>query len=258
MTTESILGKLSHLPPKSQQAITGFAGGLIEAFGDNLTAILLFGSAARTTDDFKEGASDINIAIVLKNVSASELNIILNIGRKYNKSGLAIPLVFSGDHITTSLDTFPLEFSDMKNRHICLYGTDPLEKAKIETANLRHQCEVEFKGKLVQLRRGYLAAGEHKEDLRRLISTSVTSILAACRGLVHMKGQTASQDTLAPDSVGDLLRLVKDDYGIDIAPLERAWRLKRGEAEESTATLQLLFDNYLNVIEQLALMVDRL
>jgi hypothetical protein len=257
MSTANIDSKLSHLPPKSRQIVAGFAGDISEAFGNRLLALFLFGSAARIVksgapEDFKEGASDINLAIVLDRVTTTELNLIANIGRKYQKGRLAIPLVFRGDHIVTSLDTFPLEFSDMKQHHICLFGKDPLETAVIENTNLRHQCEVEFKGKLVQLRRGYMAAGEHRENLTELLSGSVSSIVTACRGLVRLKGQTP------PDSVADLLTLVGEDYKVNVDAVERVWHLKRGEAEESTATLQILFDNYLQALDSLASLVDRM
>jgi hypothetical protein len=248
--------KLLHLPEKTKQTIVKFARSLIDDLGENLYSLILFGSAARSSkrqgDDFKEGASDVNIAIILENVTRHELNVILEIGRKFKGRGLAIPLVFKRGHIISSLDTFPLEFSDMKHNHILLHGADPLDDALIETKNLRHQCEVEFKGQLVQLRRAYLASGEEQEALTALISTSVTSILAACRGMVLIAGMTP------PDNKSDLLKLVHDNYDVDTSPIDEAWRIKHGEAGGATAALEVLFDNYLASIEKLADVVDRL
>lgn len=243
--------KLSHLPEKSRNMVSKFTETLVKAFAENLYSLIMFGSATRP-NDFKEGVSDINTAIILDKVGTAELNMIFNMGRQFKKSGLAIPLVLKRGHITTSLDTFPLEFSDMKQNHIVLYGADPLKDAHIETKNLRHQCEVEFKGKLVQLRRGYLAAGENKDNLTELISASVASILTACRGMARISGKTP------PDNKAQLLQLVHDEYNIDTKAIDEAWRLKRGEVEESTATLEMLFDNYMAAIEKLAEVVDRL
>lgn len=248
--------RLLHLPDKTKRTIVKFARALIDAFGENLYSLILFGSAARSSkrkgDDFKEGASDVNTVIILENVTRHELNAILEIGRKFKGSGLAIPLVFKRGHIVSSLDTFPLEFSDMKNCHILLHGADPLENAVIETKNLRHQCEVEFKGQLVQLRRGYLASGEEQEALTALISASVTSILAACRGMVLIAGMTP------PDNKSDLLKLVHDNYDVDTSPIDEALQIKHGEAGGATAALEALFDKYLASIEKLADVVDRL
>lgn len=249
--------KITHLPDKSKNAVKQFGLALVEAFGTNLYSLILFGSAARSSreeikDDFKEGASDINTAIVLETVGTHELNIISNIGRKFKKSGLAIPLVFKHGHIATSLDTFPLEFSDMKQTHIVLHGADPLAEATIENKNLRYQCEAQLKGQLVQLRRGYLASGENVEALTQLISASVTSILAACRGMALLAGKTP------PDAKPDLLKLIQKHYDIDLSPISEAWQLKRGDITHSTATMEMLMDKYLAAIEELAEVVDKL
>jgi len=247
--------KLIHLPEKSKNAVQQFGLALMEAFGTNLYSLMLFGSAARSSKeeaDFKEGASDINTAIILETVGTHELNIIANIGRKSKKSGLAIPLVFKRGHIASSLDTFPLEFSDMKQTHIVLHGADPLAEAKIEHKNLRYQCEAQLKGQLVQLRRGYLASAEDVEALTNLIAASVTSILAACRGLAFLTGKTP------PDSKPALLKLIQTNYDIDTSSVYEAWQLKHGETAHSTATVEMLFDRYLSVIEKLAEVVDKM
>lgn len=248
--------KLRHLPEKTKALLIKFAETLIDTFKDDLYCLMLYGSAARAAqrngDDFKEGTSDMNTVIVLEDVSTQDLNTIIGLGRQFKKSGLALPMVFKRGHIQSSLDTFPLEFSDMKQHHIVLYGADPLEDAVIETKNLRHQCEVEFKGQLVQLRRGYLASNENSEALTALISASVTSLLAACRGLALIAGQTP------PNNKEALLKLIEDKYKIDIAPIEEALRIKHGESGGATAALEMLFDKYMKTVEKLADVVDRM
>ncbi len=255
MTENDTTVKLAHLPPKSRQAIEGFCSDLQKAFGANLISLLLYGSAARRTpassgEDFKEGSSDINMVLIFEKVTTVELNAIRDIGRKYRKYGLVAPLIFKSDHIPTSLDTFPLEFSDMKENHICLYGRDPLESAQIEVKNLRHQCEVEFKGKLINLRRGFVQIPGDRDSLHQLMAGSINSILTACRGMIRLKGE------IPPPSVPELLRMIETDYKVDMAPVAEVWKAKRGELEESTATLEMLFDNYLAVIKNLAVLVD--
>lgn len=140
----------------------------------------------------------------------------------------------------------------MKQNHILLQGIDPLAEAEIETKNLRYQCETQFKSQLVQLRRGFLASGENQEAVTSLITASVTSIIAACRGMALLSGKTP------PENKTDLLKMVQDDYDIDMSAIDEAWRLKRGEANQSTATLEMLFDKYLIAIEKLADVVDRM
>lgn len=247
--------KLPHLPEKTRRVVSQFCAELVKAFGGNLTCLIIFGSAARvpesnSNDDFKEGVSDINTALVFDKITVAELSVIRDIGRKFRKYRIAAPLIFKSDHISTSLDTFPLEFSDMKENHISLYGKDPLEGAVIENKNLRHQCEVEFKGKLIQLRRAFVQIPGDSESLRQLMAGSINSILTACRGMLRLKGQSS------PSSVPKILDLLERDYKIDVFAIRKVWKLKQGEIDESTAMLERLFDEYLATIKQLATLVD--
>jgi hypothetical protein len=137
----------------------------------------------------------------------------------------------------------------MRKRHILLYGADPLIKAEIERTNLRYQCEREFKSILVNLRRGFIQTGGKKENLETLLSGSLSSVLAACRGLIWLKGQAPS------NGVEALLKDIEEKYKADTASLGRVWHLKKGHSG-ATATLEALFDDYCREIAQLATIVD--
>jgi predicted nucleotidyltransferase len=241
--------KLAHLPQKSQDVISEFSEKLVEALGENLGSVILFGSAAG--GEYNESKSDINILIILQNVRIIDLTVIMEAGRKYAKKGLAIPFIFEREHIETSLDTFPIEFSDMLKRHILVYGNDPLENAKIEKTNLRYQCEREFKSILVNLRRGFLQTGGKGENIETLLAGSLSGVLAACRALIWLMGQAP------PDNVETLLKDVQDKYKVDTDAIGRVWHLKKGHSG-ATATLEALFDDYSRNIAKFAAVVDKM
>lgn len=244
-----IIAKLSGMPEKSRQSVVAYTDKLVDGLMDNLVSVVLFGSAA--DGDFIEGKSDINILIVLESARTIELNIIMDTSRKFIKANLAVPLVFEKNHIATSLDTFPIEFSDMKKRHVTLYGKDPLDGAVIESKNLRYQCERELKSIVVNLRRGFLRANGKKENIEALLEGSLSSALAACRGLIWLAGKTPPYET------GALLATVEESYGLNITFTERVWKLRQGESG-ATATLEALLDDYIDEIDALAAAVDRL
>jgi len=244
---DEILQKLSNLPEKSQSMLVKFAGRIDRAFGDQLYSMMLFGSAAG--GGYIEGKSDINTIIILEKVRVSDLEIIMESWQKYVRKGLALPLIFERGHIVTSLDTFPIEFSDMKQRHIVLYGNDPLADAVIEKTNLRYQCEREFKSALVNLRRGFLTTGAKRENIEALLENSLSSVLAACRGMIWMA------DKEPHDFIVDLLNDVRDIYGSDTSAIDRVWRLRKGHSG-ATAMLEALFEDYIVNIAELARVVD--
>lgn len=247
--TSEILAKIASLPQKSKDVVGQFTKKLIDGLGDNLVSIILFGSAAE--GEFIEGKSDINLLIVLLRARAIDLNIIMDVGRKFIGKGLAIPLIFEKDHVSTSLDTFPIEFSDMKRRHIVLFGEDPLEKAVIERKNLRYQCERELKSMLVNLRRGFLQTDGKGGNIQSVLENSLSSLLAACKGLLWLAGKTPPNETAA------ILSAVKETYNTGTVTMERVWELRQGKSG-ATATLEMMFDDYTSEIARLIGIVDRL
>jgi predicted nucleotidyltransferase len=240
---------LSHLPSKSRELALDFTQALKDAFGSDLLAVMIYGSAAG--GEYIEGKSDINIMIVLKTVTAAELENVAKAAKPFARKGLAVPLVFDKNHIATSLDTFPIEFSDMRHRHILLHGADPLEGCKIETRNLRFQCERELKSILVNLRRGFLQSAGKKENIQSLLESSLSSVIAACRGLVFLNGATPSNE------IEGLLGEVQAIYKIDTAAIIEVWHFKKGKSN-GKSELMKLFDDYCGEIALLAATADKL
>jgi len=241
--------KLEHLPVKYRYTIEKFTGKIAVAFEANLYSMILFGSAAGV--NFIEGKSDINTLIILEQIKMSDLEVLMEIGEKFKNKGLAVPLLFEKGHVKSSLDTFPVEFSDMKQRHILLLGEDPLVDAVVEKKNLRYQCEHEFKSILVNLRRGFLSTGAKRENIESLLENSLSSVVASCRGMIWLAGKTP------PDEISDLLRLVKEVYNADTTAIDRVWRLEQGQSG-ATALLEALFEDYSVNIADLAAVADSL
>jgi predicted nucleotidyltransferase len=243
-----ITEKLSHLPDKSKKALASFTDKMSKAFGDQLYSMMLFGSAAG--GGYIEGKSDINTVVILETARASDLEIIMEAWQKHAGKGISVPLIFERGHVVTSLDTFPIEFSDMKQRHIVLHGTDPLAEAVIEKKNLRYQCEREFKSMLVNLRRGFLTTEGKRENIETLLENSLSSVLAACRGMIWLA------DREPHDFIVDLLNDLREIYNTDTSAIDRVWRLRKGHSG-ATAMLEALFEDYIANIAELARVVDR-
>jgi len=241
--------KLNHLSSRARSIISDYASMVQDSLGENLVSLILFGSAAG--EDFIEGKSDINTVVILGDIRTPDLNIMTEILKKFARKGLATPLMFERHHIKNSLDTFPIEFTDMKRKHILLYGEDPFDTANIEIKNLRYQCEREFKSLLVNLRRGFLLTEGKRENIERLLENSLSSVIAACRGLIWIANQTP------PANISDLLAALGDLYRSDTSAIDRVWRLRKGQSG-ATAMLEALFDDYTNNIESLAAIADRL
>src|SRR6476620_2548716 len=131
-------------------------GNLRAAHGENLSSIVLYGSAA--AGDHVESRSDHNLLIALTRITTRDLHAAHSAMRDWEKLGQPIPVYFTVAELQDAADVFPIEFHQMEKARRILYGRDPFEFVQISRANLRHQTEYELRTKLIQLRRLYMPA----------------------------------------------------------------------------------------------------
>jgi predicted nucleotidyltransferase len=150
-----------------------FTDGLKEALGDRLTMVALFGSAA--VGDTAERFSDVNIMVVCAQLGVEELDAIARLSKDWSKTGNPPPLMFAHERLMNSSHVFPIELLDIKENHRVLYGRDVLMDLPISQEHLRFQLEHELKGKLIQLREGYMLAVEDGEALVDLMLRTLSN-----------------------------------------------------------------------------------
>ena len=155
-------------------------------YDERLVSIVLFGSAA--AEDFSQKYSDYNLIIILNEVTPAELAKASRVTKKWVKSGNSVPIFFDPHHINTSTDVFPIEFYDIKENRKILFGTDPFTGIKIDPVNLRHQCESELKGKILQLQSRYIELCYREREISRLMMESLSTFLSVFKGIVRMMG----------------------------------------------------------------------
>lgn len=164
--------------------LSSFVDRLQAAAGDDLVAVVLYGSAAR--GDFHERASDFNILIELRDL---ELKTLAKIGEPVNwwlRKHEPMPRIFSPGMIVESADVFPIEFLDISRHHVMLYGNDPFGELEIHTDHLRIQCERELRQKLMRLREAYLETRGKTKQLQRLLFESYPAFVSIFRGCLHL------------------------------------------------------------------------
>lgn len=144
--------------------VNSLLGELDRAVPGRYSAVL-YGSAAR--GDFVEGASDINMLLVLDDTTPEVLRLLAPAFGTWRRSGNAPPLVLSRDEWAGAADAFPIEVTDLQLSYRVLRGADPVAGMNVQPSDLRTLLEHEFLGKLLQLRRGYVALAEERGALTR-------------------------------------------------------------------------------------------
>jgi predicted nucleotidyltransferase len=235
------------LPDKIKDTLERFCQGLREIYGNLLSAVILYGSAA--SGEFIARHSNLNILIVLKD---TDLLILKKAGGFLNKFSDISALFLSEDYIRSSTDIFPIEFLDMQENYAVLLGRDVLADLEIDTANLRFQCEQELKAKLITLRQAYLKAYHDRNVLNRLLFKSVNSILHILRNVLRLRGRKA------PYLKADILTELALEFQIDSGILRQILQARNQQLRLSLKESERLFTGLVRELEKIVDIVDKL
>jgi len=227
------------------------AHALEEIYGDELKSVVLYGSAAG--DDYSKKYSDFNVFCVLASPTPATLAKANGAVRRWVKKGNPPPHFFGPEHIERSLDVFPAEFLDMKDRHKVILGTDPLSGISPDPRHLRHEIESEMKGKLIHLRALYAAACHKPRQIAKLMVSSFSTFLAAFRAALRLMGEAPPKDARAVVELLATRAGFDPQVFLDITDVRSgASILPRGD--EALA----MFERYLTGLEAVTTYIDRL
>lgn len=228
-----------------------FSHRLEEACGENLESVILYGSAVGT--DFSKEYSDYNTIVILKDPAPSEIAAMGKIVRKWVRHGNPAPHIFDRTHIDRSRDVFPLEFTDIADRHEVLFGNDPFKSINIDRVNLRHQCESELKGKLLHMR-GYFATNCHRpKRISKMMLSTFPGFVAVFKGVAHLMGEPPEKD--ARKLIEQLAKRIdfNPQVFMDLVLVREGNAFLPRKAEAMSA-----FERYLTEIETITNFVDRI
>lgn len=232
-----------------QEALNSLIDDLRVTHGDNLASVVLYGSAA--AGDHNELRSDYNLLIALQRITPEDLRMAQAPMREWQRLGHPLPVYFTVEELSDAADVFPIEFHQMSQARVLLFGRDPFEFVKLSDAHLRHQAEYELRSKLIQLRRLYIPASVSLTKLCDLMSDSLASFAALFRAVLMLHGKAAPVSK--PDCVRATVRLLK----LDAEPFERIFAIRAtGEMPATDTEANELFAAYLLQIEQVVEAVD--
>src|SRR5690242_9757961 len=235
-----------------QQALNGLVEDLRATHGENLASVVLYGSAVAAGDS-RELQSDYNLLIALNRITPEDLRLAQAPMREWQRLGHPLPVYFTVEELADASDVFPIEFHQMANARVVLYGRDPFEFVKLSDENLRHQTEYELRSKLIQLRRHYIPASISVERLCDLMSDSLSSFAALFRAVLLLHGQEP------PIAKADCVRATARVLKLDATPFERIFEFRTsGAVPRSEKEANDLFAAYMLQIEHVVEAVDEL
>lgn len=241
---------MSKIPKIPEQIFEHFTDDYKNAFGDSLVSILLYGSAASGEYVYKK--SDINFLVILNEQGIGQLNKALPLIKRWQKRKVSTPLILTAEYVSSSLDSFPIEFLIMKQNYKVIFGEDILADLKIKDKDLRLQCEREIRGKLLHLRENYLNTYGNTRLIKHLLRLSLPTFTSIFSALLHLK------KVKIPSSKKDILKSTANEFGIDYSVFEKLIKLNENGIKLKKEQLNQLMEQYIGEIRQLTNIIDRL
>lgn len=204
-----------------QERIDDVGQALAQALGGAVECIAVYGSAAG--DDFSPRHSDVNLLIVLREVTFEDLRLIgATLSREAPDDLLfATPLVIPPAFLTDARDSFPIELDDLAERHRILHGRDLLAGLRVNSAHVREEAEREARAKLLHLR-ALVMHMPPEGEMRHALSTLVNTIALIERAL--LRDQQRAHELRG----GALFAEVERQLGISLDALARLHGMREG------------------------------
>ncbi len=244
------LKNLEKLNPQARKVIQPYLGELLKIHQDNLVSIFVCGQAAGA--DYIHKVSNINLFVILQRLEFQDLQKSLKtVSAGINKK-IAAPLFLTRKHIESSSDVFPIEFLEMKENHLLLYGEDLLSQLEIRLGQIRLFCEEQIKGKLIRIRQAYLEIGLKRKGIEALLKESLSSLTPVFRNLIRLKGKTP------PVEKEQIYKQLCAEFNLDRALLLAVLRDTKNDEKIGAYDVEVFFEKYIAQIQKLAIAVDQL
>lgn len=241
---------MSRIPKEPEEIFQEFTQDYQGIFGDDLKSIILYGSGAR--GEYVPKKSDLNFLIVLTEAAMDRLREAFSLIHKWRKRRVNIPLFLTEEYIASSLDAFPVEFLNLSDSHVLVFGKDILGELSFHKKNIRLQCERELKGKLLLLREAYLDSEGKARGLGQVASASLTAFLSLFRALLFLR------DREIPRRNRDLISTAAKELGFDENPFIEVLDLREGSVKAHRDQMEEIVERYMKAIRDLWKRVDQL
>jgi predicted nucleotidyltransferase len=170
----------------TRERIAPLVKALADAAGKNLLMAAVYGSAAR--GDFDPDRSDINLLVVLEDVSTTALRKLVSVLQMAKAQDRCAPFILSREELERGVDVFPVKFHEIRRFYEIVHGDDLLASVRVEFRDLRLACEHELRNATLKLRRAWIAE-QPKPDLAVFVLRQfVPQVLDVLRVVLEREG----------------------------------------------------------------------
>ncbi len=223
-------------------------------YDERLVSVCVYGSAVFEDDlpAIKDKHKNINVLVILKGLEPADLEKASSIGKWWEKVGHSLPIFMSEEEWRRSADVFALEYADIKDNHVVVFGQDLYNETQIQPDALRLICELELHRKLIFLRQRLLLYRDKPQILLSLLQDSNNSFAALFRAVIRLRQNGAAP--LKPHAVFEGLKSIVP--GFDDAPFQSILRSKESKSHVALTDVFALFNRYIKQVSLVTAFVD--
>lgn len=230
--------------------IGDFVSRLRAAAGANLESVILFGSAV--AGDFHPEFSNLNLFCVIRDSSFAALQALVPAVKWWDAQKQPPPLFMTRDEIDRSTDVFAIEFMDMQQHHLVVFGEDALQGLSIPASLHRVQVEYELREKLALLRQHLLLASGNDSRLWELLVRSVSSFATLFRHALIVLGHEA------PVGKREAVQALSKQIGFDASGILQVLDVRERKSDRGKFKVADVFSRYLAALERVTAAVDKM
>lgn len=186
---------LEKLPTTTKSKLDELRDTLVAALGDDLEALVVYGSAVR--GGFVEGRSDIDLLVVLRHDERALLEKIGGVLLLARTSSRIESMLLRGDELAKAADVFPLLYDDVRSRHALLHGKDPFAGLEIANTHRRLRIEQELREARIRLRLVLSEAPLLPRLLNGAVARKVKQLRSPLHALLRLRGREVDDGTEA-------------------------------------------------------------
>jgi len=195
-----------------------------------------------------DGNAPLTCLALVASLTAEDLSACAKLSPRWDRAGIATPLILPESEFRRSLDAFPLEYGEIIRTHQRVFGDNPFIDLVIAPADLRRACETQIKSHLVHLREAFIESGGRPGSVASLVAASAPAFTALLRNVARLSGVLTS-DRAEATRLGAQRAHISEQLVSDLLSLEHS----SGMVAVDSARL---FPEYLAAVEHLAHAVD--
>lgn len=176
------------LPEEIQRHLDLFVAAAQTAFGDDLAAAVLFGSAA---DGQVRATSDVNLLLLLKRFTPQTADALRG-SLRLAHAAIDLQVMFLLEReLTQAADAFAVKFADIIARHRVLLGNDPFASLHTSRDAMLRRLRQVLLNQQVRKRERYMLLSLNEEQLAGAIADAAAPLRAAAASLAQLEGKPA-------------------------------------------------------------------